>query len=81
MSVLIKDVDLGSGPTQIYIEGNRIVEIGKKREADTVLEAKGKVGLPGLVNLHTHASMTLFRGFGDDLPLQTWLETDRRAHV
>ncbi|MEK6987479.1 MAG: amidohydrolase, partial [Candidatus Thermoplasmatota archaeon] len=34
-----------------------------------------KIALPGLVNLHTHASMTLFRGFGDDLNLQTWLET------
>jgi len=75
MSILVKDVELDGGPTQIYIEGDRIVEIGKKREADTVLEAKGKVALPGLVNLHTHASMTLFRGFGDDVPLQTWLET------
>lgn len=75
MSLLIKDVELDGGPTQIYIEGNRIVEIGKKREAETVLEAKGKIALPGLVNLHTHASMTLFRGFGDDLSLQTWLET------
>lgn len=75
MSLLIKDVELDGGPTQIYIEGDRIVEIGKKREADTVLEAKGKIALPGLVNLHTHASMTLFRGFGDDLNLQTWLET------
>ncbi|MFA5896578.1 MAG: amidohydrolase [Thermoplasmata archaeon] len=75
MSLLIKDVELDGGPTQIYIEGNRIVEIGKRREAETVLEAKGKIALPGLVNLHTHASMTLFRGFGDDLSLQTWLET------
>ena len=30
--------------------------------------------LPGLVNGHTHAAMTLFRGFGDDLPLMEWLE-------
>ncbi len=75
MSVLIKDVELNGTPTQIYLEGNRIAEIGKKREADTVIEGKGKLALPGLVNLHTHASMTLFRGFGDDLPLQTWLET------
>ena len=59
MSILVKDVELDGGPTQIYIEGGRIVEIGKRREADTVLEAKGKVVLPGLVNLHTHASMTL----------------------
>jgi len=31
--------------------------------------------IPGLVNLHTHAAMTLFRGIGDDLPLMQWLET------
>ncbi len=29
--------------------------------------------IPGLVNTHTHAAMTLFRGFGDDLPLEAWL--------
>ncbi len=75
MSLLIKDVELDGGPTHVFIEGNRIAEIGKKREADTVLEAKGKMALPGLVNLHTHSPMTLFRGFGDDVPLQTWLET------
>lgn len=75
MSILIKDVQLEGDVTQIYIDGNRIVEIGKKREADTVLDGKGKVALPGLVNLHTHAAMTLFRGFGDDLDLTTWLET------
>ncbi len=75
MSILVKDVQLDGDVTQIYIDGNRIVEIGKKREADTVLDGKGKVALPGLVNLHTHAAMTLFRGYGDDLDLATWLET------
>ena len=30
--------------------------------------------LPGLVNGHTHAAMTLFRGYGDDLPLMQWLQ-------
>ena len=30
--------------------------------------------MPGLVNGHTHAAMTLFRGYGDDLPLMEWLE-------
>ncbi len=29
--------------------------------------------MPGLVNAHTHAAMTLFRGFADDLPFETWL--------
>jgi len=75
MSILIKDVQLEGEVTQIYIDGNRIAEIGKRREADTVIDGKGRVALPGLVNLHTHAAMTLFRGYGDDLDLNTWLET------
>jgi len=75
MSLLIRDIQVDRDVTQIYVEGNRIVEIGKKREADTVIDGKGKVALPGLVNLHTHAAMTLFRGWGDDLDLSTWLET------
>ena len=75
MSVLIRDVELDGRVTQIYVEDNRIVEIGKKREADVVIEGKGKIALPGLVNLHTHTPMVLLRGFGDDLALQNWLET------
>jgi 5-methylthioadenosine/S-adenosylhomocysteine deaminase len=75
MSLLIRDVELDGQITQIYIEENRIVEIGKKREADVVVEGKGKIALPGLVNLHTHSPMVLLRGFGDDVVLQQWLET------
>ena len=39
-----------------------------------MLDAHGDVLLPGLVNGHTHAAMTLFRGYGGDLPLMEWLE-------
>ncbi len=38
------------------------------------LELPGHLLIPGLVNLHTHAAMTLLRGAGDDMPLQAWLE-------
>jgi 5-methylthioadenosine/S-adenosylhomocysteine deaminase len=41
---------------------------------DEVIDAGGMALVPGLVNAHTHAAMTLFRGFADDLPLMTWLE-------
>jgi 5-methylthioadenosine/S-adenosylhomocysteine deaminase len=34
----------------------------------------GHILIPGLVNTHTHAAMTLFRGFADDMPLEPWLE-------
>lgn len=40
----------------------------------TVMDLPGRWFLPGLVNAHTHAAMTLLRGFADDLPLRRWLE-------
>ena len=42
--------------------------------ADQVVERREHVLLPGLVNAHTHAGMTLMRGLADDLPLMQWLE-------
>lgn len=42
---------------------------------DEVIDAKGKIIMPGLVNTHCHAAMSLLRGYADDLPLQEWLET------
>jgi 5-methylthioadenosine/S-adenosylhomocysteine deaminase len=41
---------------------------------DEVIEADGMLLCPPLINGHTHAAMTLFRGYGDDLPLMEWLE-------
>lgn len=75
MSVLIKDVLLDGKVTSIYIEGNRIAEIGNKVEADIVIDGRKKAALPGLVNAHTHAAMTLLRSYADDMMLQEWLET------
>ncbi|MBF0614694.1 MAG: amidohydrolase [Magnetococcales bacterium] len=65
-------------PVQISIQHGRIAAIG----ADLtplpdveILDAGGMTAIPGLVNGHTHAAMTLFRGFGDDMPLMEWLQT------
>ncbi len=41
--------------------------------ADEVVERPGCALIPGLINAHTHASMTLLRGYADDLPLMRWL--------
>jgi 5-methylthioadenosine/S-adenosylhomocysteine deaminase len=38
-----------------------------------VIDAHGGIIMPGLINSHTHAAMTCFRGLSDDLPLMTWL--------
>ena len=63
----------------VAIKGDRIAAIGEasnveeKVEARKVLDASGCLIMPGLINLHTHAAMTCFRGLADDLPLQEWL--------
>ena len=76
MSLLIKGVLLEGAEKDVYVEGNRIGQIGTDLhvQADLVIDGRGKALIPGLVNAHTHAAMTLFRGFGDDMPLMPWLE-------
>jgi len=65
----------------IAIEDKTIVEIGKTSELKRKygrgyekIDAKDKVVIPGLINTHQHAAMSLLRGYADDLPLQEWLE-------
>lgn len=60
----------------IRLAGDEIAEVGKDlgNSSDEIIEAGGKAVLPGLINAHTHLSMTLFRGIADDLNLQTWLQ-------
>ena len=50
------------------------VEARSRYEADVVRELPEHALLPGLVNAHTHAAMTLLRGLADDLPLMEWLK-------
>ena len=61
----------------LAISGNTIHYIGKGEKgsvsAEKELDAEGGLILPGLINGHTHAAMTLFRGLADDLPLMDWL--------
>src|SRR5438132_1662928 len=63
----------------IAIKDGRIVAVATAAEMDLnygarqVIEAQGKVVIPGLINGHTHVPMTLFRGIADDLDLQEWL--------
>ena len=73
MSILIENVLHDGDRTNIYVEGNRITSIGPKVEADQTIDGSNHAVLPGLVNTHTHAAMTLFRGYADDMLLQEWL--------
>lgn len=60
----------------VRIEDGRITHVGDApRHADEVIDAAGDILLPGFVNAHTHAAMTLLRGLGDDLALEEWLRT------
>jgi 5-methylthioadenosine/S-adenosylhomocysteine deaminase len=63
----------------VAIKSGRILAVGSRAEiergygAREVIDATGKVVIPGLINGHTHVPMTLFRGLADDLDLQEWL--------
>lgn len=51
-----------------------VAEAVRQFQPSRTVERPGHVLIPGLVNTHTHAAMTLFRGFGDDLELEPWLK-------
>ena len=79
-NILIKDAQIldvhGQRKGSVLIENDKIVEISPSidpGDADKIIDGSGKLLIPGLVNTHTHLSMTLFRGFADDLKLETWL--------
>ncbi len=79
-SILIKNAYILSMVSQIskadlLIEDDKIVEIGIiDKKADKVIDATGKVIMPGFINAHTHIAMSLFRGYSDDLELMDWLK-------
>lgn len=78
-SILIKDSTIISDKihkASILIVDNKIQEISNslsQSDADKIIDAKDKIAIPGLVNTHSHAAMTLLRGVGDDQSLNTWL--------
>jgi len=85
LSVLIKDADwiitqnthreILKGYS-LLIEDGKITRIGRKiaEKADYVIDGRDRAVLPGLINTHTHLSMTLLRGYADDMRLKEWLE-------
>jgi 5-methylthioadenosine/S-adenosylhomocysteine deaminase len=66
-------------PGAIAIQDDSILAVGMQDEleqtvtADEVIDCQGKVLMPGLINAHTHAPMSLLRGLADDLRLDVWL--------
>jgi len=64
---------------EIAIAGDRIISAGPRGsvpgefKADRLLDGSGMVAMPGFINCHTHAAMTLLRSYADDMPLMKWL--------
>ena len=60
----------------LLVEGRKISRIAKNipKMAHKVIEEEGLILMPGFFNTHTHISMSLFRGYGDDMPLFPWLK-------
>lgn len=63
----------------IAIQGDTIVAVGKRHDlekssAAKTIDARGTIVLPGLINGHAHAAMSLFRGIADDHLLDDWLQ-------
>jgi len=62
--------------TDVGIEGNMIAQVGPNLpKSGYVIDGSGCALMPGLVNAHTHLSMTLLRGFADDMELESWWRT------
>ena len=77
MSILIRKVRLKGEVVDVLIRGNRFDSIGADMDAktDVVIDGAGKAILPSFHNAHTHAAMTLLRGYADDMELHTWLSS------
>ena len=75
----LDDRDQRFDPGGVAVRSGEIVAVGPRESVQTAfraaktLDVTGCVVMPGLVNAHTHAAMTIFRGLADDLPLMEWL--------
>ena len=80
MVLTLDDEDRRFDPGGVAIRAGEIIAVGSADAVQSsvmaakVLDVQGCVVLPGLINSHTHAAMTLFRGLADDLPLMDWLQ-------
>ena len=76
MSILIKGTRIDQKIKDIFIDDGKIVSIAPNQndsDAELVIDGAKTLALPGLVNTHTHAAMSLLRGYADDMHLQEWL--------
>ncbi|WP_336362205.1 amidohydrolase [Halalkalicoccus salilacus] len=77
--VLLPDTSVVRADVLVDREAGEIIGVGDSEElpaGDDRLDAADGFVIPGLVNAHGHAAMTLLRGYADDKPLETWLRED-----
>jgi 5-methylthioadenosine/S-adenosylhomocysteine deaminase len=79
--ILIEGIRHRGRTVDVYIDGEgriaslgRVAGRGSRKDAETRIDGSTLLLMPGLVNTHTHAAMTLMRGYADDMPLRDWLE-------
>jgi 5-methylthioadenosine/S-adenosylhomocysteine deaminase len=79
-SILIADVLVNGKTADLFLNDEGIIAAAGdgirgqyKGEADLVIDGDGAIAVPGLSNTHTHAAMSLLRGYADDMILQDWL--------
>ena len=63
----------------VVIQSGKIIDVcsieaARQYDATETVQLNDHILIPGLINLHTHAAMSLMRGLADDLPLMPWLE-------
>jgi len=80
--VTLDERDTWYNPGYVLIKGDKVIEVDGGQppkdlfsQAKKIIKATDKLVMPGLINSHTHAAMSLFRGLADDLPLDKWLDT------
>ncbi|WP_435348289.1 amidohydrolase [Haloarchaeobius sp. HRN-SO-5] len=74
--VLLPDLTVRETDVLVDADEGVIRDLGDGYTGDEELDASGGLVIPGLVNAHTHAAMTLLRGYADDKPLDAWLRED-----
>ncbi|MCF0198296.1 MAG: amidohydrolase [Bacteroidaceae bacterium] len=74
-TLLLKNIVLNQQTVNVLIAGNRFASMDAPADtaASEVMDCRGKALLPAFYNAHTHAAMTLLRGYADDMPLHEWL--------
>ena len=81
-AILLKNILLDGQQSDIYIDNGLICSIVRtgepagvqEAEGTEVLDCSGKAAVPGFVNMHTHAAMSLMRGLGEDMLFNEWID-------